>query len=386
MEKSTRQLVIEDIKGNREVAYALLVAEHPFFVSQDIIEGDDIVIESILDDDSYDWTVVESLHTEEKLRHLLNIGTIYDALETTKYSYHLSPELIVFNRNAEPLLIFKGVKGQVPPYESMTKERFEESFKAMIISLLDKKFSYAGLMDGKLPFYKGNLFCESIAKAETLEDIQELLSQKYEEEKHYNQENFSRIGNQFISRLKLTTIITSGIAICSLLGVLYFLLFAMPYQEMISELRLAFINQDYSKVVSTVKTTDVKTLDKNDKYIVAYSVIMTEPLTEEQKSELSKISVQSNEDYLSYWALIGQTKIDEAMNIASYLDDPQLMMYGLTKKIDDVQRDPNLTSEKRTEELNNYKSKLEELKKTYLSSNQRSIEQDATTPPTSSGN
>ena len=64
--------------------------------------------------------------------------------------------------------------------------------------------------------------------------------------------------------------------------------------------------------------------------------------------------------------LIGQSKIDEAMDIASYLDDPQLLMYGLTKKIDEVQRNPNLTSEQRTEQLNNYKGKLEELKKNYL--------------------
>ncbi len=44
-------------------------------------------------------------------------------------------------------------------------------------------------------------------------------------------------------------------------------------------------------------------------------------------------------------------KIDEAMDIASYLDDPQLLMYGLTKKIDEVQRNPNLTSEQGIGEL-----------------------------------
>nr|WP_269206890.1 type VII secretion protein EssB/YukC [Streptococcus equi] len=60
---------------------------------------------------------------------------------------------------------------------------------------------------------------------------------------------------------------------------------------------------------------------------------MTEPLTDKQKEELSKISNQSNEDYLRYWVLIGQAKIDDAMDIASYLDDPQLLMYGLTKKM-----------------------------------------------------
>ena len=140
----------------------------------------------------------------------------------------------------------------------------------------------------------------------------------------------------------------------------------MPSQQMISDLRLAFVHQDYSTVVSTVKNTDSKSLSQDDAYMVAYSVIKTEPLTDAQKTELSKISTQSNIDYLRYWVLIGQSKSDEAMDIASYLDDPQLLMYGLTKKIDEVQRNPSLTSEQRTEQLNNYKSKLEELKKNYL--------------------
>ncbi|MGT2743026.1 type VII secretion protein EssB [Streptococcus plurextorum] len=384
MENLKRQLLHEDIKGNREVAFALLTAEHPYFVAQTIQEeGENLILESILSSDSYDWSVLESLYTEEKLRHLLNVSAIFDTLKDTKYSYHLSPDTIIFNRNAEPLLLVRGVKGQVPPYESVTDDDFLIALKAMIISLLDKRTSYEGLMEGKLPFYKGNLFCESIAKAENLADVQALLSDKYIEEKRLNQENFSRVGNKVVSRLKLTTIVSSITAFISLLGVLYFLLFAIPGQETISELRLAFVQQDYSRVVSTVKNSDAKSLSIDDKYIVAYSVIMTEPLTEEQKTELSKLSTQSNEDYLRYWVLIGQAKVDEAMDIASYLDDPQLMMYGLTKKIDEVQRDPDLTAESRTEQLNNYKGKLEELKKTYLVPEQTEMEQETTTTTTS---
>ena len=243
---------------------------------------------------------------------------------------------------------------------------FSVVLKAMIVSLLDKKTSYEKLIEGKSPCYKGKLFCETIMKAENLDEIISLLEEKYLEEREQNKEKFSRVPNKLVSRLKLTTLITSLIGFFSLVGVLYFLLFAMPSQQMISDLRLAFVHQDYSTVVSTVKNTDSKSLSQDDSYMVAYSVIKTEPLTEAQKTELSKISTQSNTDYLRYWVLIGQSKIDAAMDIASYLDDPQLLMYGLTKKIDEVQRNPNLTSEQRTEQLNNYKGKLEELKKNYL--------------------
>ena len=367
MEVQKLELVVGDIKGNREIAYALLVAEQPYFVNQNVIEEEGkLTIESLLTDEYYSWDKFITMIDEEKLRHLINIGQLFHALQDSIYTYNLSPNNLVFSRNGNPLFVFRGVKGQVPPYDVVSLDEFTVNFKAMIVSLLDKKTSYEKLIEGQSPFYKGKLFCETIMKAENLDEIISLLEEKYLEEREQNKEKFSRVPNKLVSRLKLTTLITSLIGFFSLVGVLYFLLFAMPSQQMISDLRLAFVHQDYSAVVSTVKNTDSKSLSQDDSYMVAYSVIKTEPLTEAQKTELSKISTQSNTDYLRYWVLIGQSKIDEAMDIASYLDDPQLLMYGLTKKIDEVQRNPNLTSEQRTEQLNNYKGKLEELKKNYL--------------------
>ena len=367
MEVQKLELVVGDIKGNREIAYALLVAEQPYFVNQNVIEEEGkLTIESLLTDEYYSWDKLITMIDEEKLRHLINIGQLFHALQDSIYTYNLSPNNLVFSRNGNPLFVFRGVKGQVPPYDVVSLDEFTVNFKAMIVSLLDKKTSYEKLIEGQSPFYKGKLFCETIMKAENLDEIISLLEEKYLEEREQNKEKFSRVPNKLVSRLKLTTLITSLIGFFSLVGVLYFLLFAMPSQQMISDLRLAFVHQDYSTVVSTVKNTDSKSLSQDDSYMVAYSVIKTEPLTEAQKTELSKISTQSNTDYLRYWVLIGQSKIDAAMDIASYLDDPQLLMYGLTKKIDEVQRNPNLTSEQRTEQLNNYKGKLEELKKNYL--------------------
>lgn len=367
MEVQKLELVVGDIKGNREIAYALLVAEQPYFVNQNVIEEEGkLTIESLLTDEYYSWDKLITMIDEEKLRHLINIGQLFHALQDSIYTYKLSPNNLVFSRNGNPLFVFRGVKGQVPPYDVVSLDAFTVNFKAMIVSLLDKKTSYEKLIEGQSPFYKGKLFCETIMKAENLDEIISLLEEKYLEEREQNKEKFSRVPNKLVSRLKLTTLITSLIGLFSFIGVLYFLLFAMPSQQMISDLRLAFVHQDYSTVVSTVKNTDSKSLSQDDSYMVAYSVIKTEPLTEAQKTELSKISTQSNTDYLRYWVLIGQSKIDEAMDIASYLDDPQLLMYGLTKKIDEVQRNPNLTSEQRTEQLNNYKGKLEELKKNYL--------------------
>ncbi|WP_242237336.1 type VII secretion protein EssB [Streptococcus acidominimus] len=379
MKKLKIELLIEDVKGNREVAYTLLEADHPLFLTADVhIKEEVLLVESHLEEGMYDWGRLGELTVEEQLRHLLNIGRLYEELAFSKYTYSFEPESIVFTMNASPRFIHKGIKGQVPPYDLLTADEFLQRYKAMILSLLDDKTDYSSLMDGKLPFYKGNLFCETVLEAESILDVVSLLQEKYTEEKDFNEQHYSRTPNSLLTKLKFSALISSIVALCSLVGIAYLLFFALPRQEMISTIRLAFIQEDYSQVISSVKNIDSKSLSQDDKYIVAYSVVMTEHLTDEQKAELSKISSQSNEDYLRYWVLIGQAKIDEAIDIASFLDDPQLLMYGMTKKIDEIQRDPEMTSEERTEKINGYKSKLEELKKQYLTPSDASDKEETT--------
>lgn len=362
-----RELLLEDIKGNQEVAFQLLEAEHPLFLNQESsVEGDSLFIHLDKPEATYTWETVLEMTREEKIRHLINIGDLFDRLSKTVYSYGFDPHLLVFSLNALPLLTERGVKNQVPPYEALTEEAFLLRYQAMIVSLLDRKTNYETLLNGKLPFYRGNLFCEQVVKAERLSAVLTLLNQHYQEEKAKNNETMTVVSKSCLSRLKVTSSLASLSALLLGVGLGYVLLSSLPQEEMISQLRLAFIQKDYSKVVTTVKKADSQALSQDDKYIVALSTIMTEPLTDSQRQELSKISTQSNEDYLRYWVLIGQSKVDEAIDIASFLDDPQLLMYGMTKKIDDIQRDPDLSAEERTNQLNAYKTKLEELKKTYL--------------------
>ena len=379
MQDFTYQLAIEDIKGNLSIAISLLQAHHPLFLDLTLTQEDDQIILESHQSHLYNWQEMLKLDTENKLRHLINIGQIFKALKESKYSYDLVPDNLVFDLNASPFLIRKGIVGQVRPYEEMTEAHFLKSFQAMVVSVLDKKIDYESLMSGKLEFYKGNLFCEKVLSESTVDGILVLLQDYHEEEKRKNQENYTKLANTKISFLKISSVLASVIAIASLLGVLYFLLIAMPRQEMIASLRLSYINKDYSAVVSEMKDVDSKSFSQDDKFILAYSVIMTEPLTEEQRTELSKISTQSNADYLRYWILIGQAKIDDAMDIASYLDDPQLLMYAMTKKIDEIQRNPELSSEERTSQLESYKTKLEELKKQYLSTEETTTEASSAT-------
>lgn len=368
MEKEiTRTLLVEDVRGNKEVAYALLNSKNINFldIKQEIC-NEELILKSILPDDDYSFDELMKFDVEAKLRHLINIGNIYDELKDSIYTYKISPHNLYFSVNGLPLLSERGIKGQVFPYENISEDEFLSCYKSMVVTLLDETADYNTLINGKLPFYKGDLLCENVVSADSITDVVNLIRDRYLKEKQQNTEKNTRVKKKFLKQLKLMSVIASFIALFAIVVIIYLLVFSIPNKSNIADIRLSFIEKDYTKVVSIAKDENSKSLSHEDKYIVAYSVIMTEPLTEEQKKELSRISMQSNEDYLRYWVLIGQGDIDEAMDVASFLDDPQLLMYGLTKKIDETQRNPDLNSNERTNKINEYKSKLDDLKKKYL--------------------
>ena len=365
--ENKKMILLEDIKGNREIAYALLEASHSLFSNYKItIVDESLLLENEIELGDYDWNKFKDLTIEEKLRNLISIGLLYDELKNSKYTYELTPYNLIFTINGAVKILNRGIKGQIIPYENISNEDFLNSYKCMIISLLDLKTYYEALKNGKLQFYKGNLFCENIRQAETIDEVLKLLKERYLNEKQENQEEYYRVNKKSFKKWKISSIVFILATVSLIIALLYLSFFSLRIQNNISSMRLSFIQKDYSNVISLSKNQNSKSLSQEDKYIVAYSVIMTEPLTDKQKNELSNISMKSNEEYLRYWVLIGQANIDEAINVASFLDDPQLIMYGITKKIDEIKSNPKLSAEERTEKINGYKTKLEELKKKYL--------------------
>lgn len=366
MNANTKEVTKEELKGNTMLALTLLQTEHPHALPLVVEESDSSYLLHANTDDMAPFGVLGNLPLEEKLRYLINIGKLQETFGQSVYTYALHPENLMFTQNGIVKVVYRGVINQVPPYKKLNVDDFLENYKSIIISVLDRRVDFDELSQGKLNFYKGHKFCEAIVNSETIDDVLNLLKEHLAHEKERVKKEMIRVPQRQLLVWKIGAMISSALLLILSSIFLYNVLITQPQQQNISNLRLAFTKKDYSKVVSSVKTIDSKSLSVDDKYLVAYSVIMTESLTDAQKTTLGKITNQTNEDYLRYWVLIGQNKIDEAMDIASFLDDPQLVMYGITKKIDEVQRDPSLSSDKRTEELNRYKSKLDEMKKQFL--------------------
>lgn len=368
MKEKIIEFTLEEIHGNQEIALTLLKDNNPCFINSDVVKTDEgVKLTFTFDETQYNtWDDVCEMGKDERIRLLLNVWNLFPTLQQTFFTYQIKPENLLFDRNGQPCLLSKGIVNQIPPYESIVKEEFIVAYKAMIVALVDKKKTFDDLMNGQMDFYKSTLFIEHVLKSSSLSELKNLLEEEYKKEKQNTITYFTVVPKKFVTLLKVVTALVSFLAIlgCAISG--YILLDTLPKERTISNIRQAFINNDYSGVITLAKDVDAKKISQDDKYLIAYSTIMTEPLTAAQKNELSKISTQSSEAYLRYWIMIGQQNVDEAINIASFLDDPQLMMYGLTKKIEDVQRDPSLSAEERTSTINELKNKLDELKKKYL--------------------
>ncbi|MBO1913352.1 hypothetical protein J4G37_52150, partial [Microvirga sp. 3-52] len=125
-----------------------------------------------------------------------------------------------------------------------------------------------------------------------------------------------------IMMIALSLILTAPLA--------YFSFVKMPYQNKLLAAHHDFLASDYGKVISDLEGQKAEKLPNSTKYILAYSYIDVEDLNDAEKSVIMKnISLKSDSNYLLYWIYNGRGKLEESMDLAKYMDDPVLIIYGL---------------------------------------------------------
>ena len=91
---------------------------------------------------------------------------------------------------------------------------------------------------------------------------------------------------------------------------------------------------------------------------------------------LNNITENTNKDYLLYWYELGHGHLDQALNIATYIDDNDLTKLALINKITNIKKNPKLNEQKRAEQskntMKNYKTSL--IKKKELKKNKKRVE------------
>lgn len=343
----------------------LTEAPEDTYVPAEVKDEDDAFIFSFLvDQNNKKWEDLRQLHRHEKLRLLCNLARLKGQLRT-RLTFFLHPDNVVFDDNLMPLIIYRGVRNLVPPFD-ISEQDFTKQLRCFSIALFSKKFSFNQLYDGALKNANETEFEKQVSEAADLEQLIGVLNENYQEEQEKADKTMQVVPIKRFRLFKRLSIIMIIVAVLLGAPLIYFGLVKIPYQQHLLDAHEEYLAADYGGVIWELEGENAEDLPQASTYILAHSYINTEQLSDSDKSAImNNVSLKSNENYLLYWIYNGRGKFEKAMEKAKYIDDPQLIMYGLIKQIEQAKNNPEISGKEREKKIKDLKNELEEYRKEY---------------------
>lgn len=364
----------------------LITAEHPHAHPLQVEEKEDVYAFTFtISERAKQWKEMKKLARNDKLRALSNISTILP-LATTRITYFIHPNNLTFDENLIPSIIYRGARELIPPY-TMDKADLLKQYKCYCIAMFSEKYTFDDLYTGSLKDALDHRFARDVYEAATFDDLTGLLKEKYIAEQAKTDEQKRYVSRRKFRLFKQMAIWMTSLTVL-LLGLLFYIVFGISsFQDKQLSAHKDFLAEDYGEVIRTLKDEKVEKLPHQAAYILAYSYITVERLSDPEKNAIMKnITLKSDEKYLHYWIYNGQGDFEESIDLAKYVDDPQLVIYGLIKKLEQVQNDPQLTGAERDEHAKEIRDELNRYAEEYdlLLEEEQEEEQEQATEETTS--
>lgn len=253
------------------------------------------------------------------------------------------PENIVYSRGMEPVFLYYGVMGSLPPFETNEERTWLET-KAVVASAIDNSFTFEEYLK-----YSEILELKEIgAKVMAMEDSESLfdyISSQLELLERKEQENVKLPSKKW----KRTKWLSIGLSVLIVPAIIFTIIYFVHERPKVNAYTLShenFLGQNYSQVVTNLSPYSVKAMPYVVLYELAYSSVTNERLDEEQKKNvLSNITLQTDADYLKYWIYLGRGDAENAVDLARSMEDGELITYGLLKRREEIKADHKLTGE-----------------------------------------
>ena len=343
----------------------LIMEEDPYFVPMTVDMEDDMFRFSFtVDQETKKWEDLGKLGRNDKLRLLCNVARLKEYL-TTRKTFFLHPDNLVFDDNLMPSIVYRGMRDLLPPYE-MDEETFLKQYKCLIIALFSKKYTFDQLYAGSLQNANETEFQQQVSETEDFAVLIRFLEDSYKTEQKKTKTNMQLVPTKRFRLFKQLSIIMIVAAVVLAIPLAYLLFIKLPFEEKLLTSHREYLASDYGKVITTLQGENPEKLPAANKYILASSYITVESLADDEKENIMKnVSLKSDENYLLYWIYNGRGDFEESVDTAKYIDDPQLIMYGLIKKIEQAKNDPDLTGTEREEEVNELQEQLNKYREEY---------------------
>lgn len=340
------------VKDVRQLA--LINNDSDLFVPAMVEEGDDTFTFSFeVDPRTNTWEDVQKLNRKDKLRLLCNLARFKKIL-TTRMTFFLHPNNLIFDDNLLPSIVFRGIRELIPPYE-LNEEKLLLQYKCLIVALFSKKYSFDELYSGSLKNAKDTPFERQVGELDDFASLMKFLEDQYTKEKIELEKTMVHVPAKRFRLFKQLTFFMIALAVILAVPLVYLSFVKTPFQEDLLEADRHFLSLDYGNVINDLENQTPEKLPDTSKYVLAYSFIKTEKLSDDQKEVILKnISIKSDPNYLLYWIYNGRGDFARTIDLAKYIDDPQLIMYGLIKQIEQAKNDPDLSGTEREKKVQKY--------------------------------
>ena len=291
------------------------------------------------------------------------------------------PENVVFDTSYTPYLLHYGVKESLLPFE-YDEEQILVELKATICTAIEGKYQF----DEYFRFsdtLKVSEDVKQLLQFTSLEEVLDFLVHKLQfiEE---NERNFVTVSTKKWNLQRYTLI---GFIICfipAFIYTIYSVAFMIPKQEAYVESNRAFLERNYSQVVTLLQGYDPTTMPYSVLYQLASSYVASESLDDEQKKNVNNsLTLQADQQYFYYWIYIGRGMSDQALSIARTFGDQDLIVYALLNYEEELKNDTKLKAEEKQRLLDEISAEIEAYKREKEQQEKDAVQEEAalTVPP-----
>ena len=291
----------------------------------------------------------------EQLRFLVNCANLH-SLET-EYNFDLSLTNIQIDINLMPQILIRDTAS----HENIP---FLERYKALVASVLQRKYKYENYISGGQDLYKKNKLLTELTELETVSAIQSRLLEEYTyimKETTLTQK-LVPIKNVLFCRIAIPILTIALLAALVYGG--WMLLIEMPFQNAVINASNAYIHSDHLSVQRELRNYSIDRLSDETKYFLSCSYVSTEALTHAQISNILLGLARLTEPIIfDYWILLGRLYFDEAVDIAQRLGDDELLLFAYIKQEIYVRNDMSIPGDERTALLSYLVGQIERLER-----------------------
>ncbi|MCY8689268.1 type VII secretion protein EssB, partial [Bacillus spizizenii] len=336
---------------------------NPFFHKEIDVTDDEVII-TIQPPPSYKaFRVIKAKDKKSKWQFAYQLVQAVQQHNLTRLNLIVAPENIVFDKGLTPYFLHYGVKESIPPYEH-DEERVWRELKAAAALAVDGAFDF----EDYLKFNETLTFsaeAKAILDTASYDDLLELI-QTHIDELEAKAKTYIHIPRKKWNIQRYIGLGLIVLLVPALIYSMYSLFFAQPKHQAIVDSNRAFLNKQYSEVISTLSKYDAESLPESVQYQLATSYVEVENLgsAKTKNIENNLVTLQSDPQHFLYWIDYGRGNYKEAISIGRKLEYNDYIYFGLAKyKQQLLSEDTN--DEEIQKELDSVNSELEKAKKEH---------------------